>query len=140
MRLRITIFDARTGNIDPAGVEAAITPRTRAISVVHYPGLPVDMDAINVLAKRHNLFVVEDCALAVGASIDGVAYVIEGSLTLASNDFTSAVSEVTPAQSPAQSGLPDITGSGWEYHTFRLSASEGLTGRGFLRAKANSSP
>lgn len=61
-----------TGNIDPAAVEAAITPRTRGICVVHFLGLPVDMARINAIAARHNLFVLEDCALAVGTQLDGV--------------------------------------------------------------------
>ncbi len=65
--------EPETGNIDVADLEAAITPRTKAISVVHYLGLPVDMAGVMALAKQHNLFVVEDCALAVGSSIDGVA-------------------------------------------------------------------
>jgi perosamine synthetase len=62
-----------TGNIDVRAIEPALTDRTRAISVVHYPGLPVDMDPVNALARRRGLFVVEDCALAVGATFDGVA-------------------------------------------------------------------
>ena len=56
-----------TGNIDPAGVEAAVTERTRAISVVHFLGVPVDMDLILSIADTHGLLVVEDCALAIGA-------------------------------------------------------------------------
>jgi dTDP-4-amino-4,6-dideoxygalactose transaminase len=56
-----------TGNIDPKAVAAAITPRTKAISVVHYLGLPVDMNAINAIASKRDLFVVEDCALAIGS-------------------------------------------------------------------------
>jgi dTDP-4-amino-4,6-dideoxygalactose transaminase len=62
-----------TGNIDVAAIERALTSRTKAISVVHYPGLPVDVAAVNALARPRGLFVVEDCALAVGASLDGVA-------------------------------------------------------------------
>ncbi len=54
-------------NIDPACIEAAITPRTRAIVPVHLTGRPADMDAILALAERHGLAVVEDCAQAVGA-------------------------------------------------------------------------
>ena len=65
--------DPATGNIDVDAIEAALTDRTRAISVVHYPGLPVEMDRVNRLAQPRGLFVVEDCALAVGASFDGVA-------------------------------------------------------------------
>lgn len=65
--------DAESGNIDVHSIEAALTPRTKAISVVHYPGLPVRMDVVNALAQPRGLFVVEDCALAVGASFDGVS-------------------------------------------------------------------
>lgn len=61
-----------TGNIDIAAIEAAITPRTRAIAVVHYLGVPVDMPQVMEIARRHDLFVLEDCALAPGASVDGV--------------------------------------------------------------------
>lgn len=61
-----------TGNIDIARLEAAITPRTKAIAVVHYLGVPVDMPAVLAIARRHKLFVVEDCALSPGAKVDGV--------------------------------------------------------------------
>ena len=64
--------EPRTGNIDIDQISAAITDRTRAISVVHYLGLPVDMDRVLEIAKRHSLFVVEDCALALGATYRGV--------------------------------------------------------------------
>ena len=63
---------ARTGNIDPAGIEEAISGRTRAIIVVHYLGLPCDMDAIRALAKRAGAFLIEDAALALDATYDGV--------------------------------------------------------------------
>jgi perosamine synthetase len=59
--------ERRTGNIDIALIEAALTSRTRAISLVHYLGLPVDMDRVNAIAKKHDLFVVEDCALSLGS-------------------------------------------------------------------------
>ena len=65
--------EAATGNIDAAAVEAALTERTRAISLVHYLGLPADMDRIMALADRHGLFVVEDCATAIGGSLHGTA-------------------------------------------------------------------
>lgn len=65
--------DLSTGNIDAKRITTALTSRTRAISVVHYLGLPVEMAPIIELARRHKLFVVEDCALAIGASLDGVA-------------------------------------------------------------------
>jgi len=58
-----------TGNLSVEAIEAAITPRTRAITVVHYLGLPCDMDNIAKVAGRHNLHIIEDCALALGATI-----------------------------------------------------------------------
>jgi perosamine synthetase len=64
--------ERETGNISPDLIEAAITPRTKAIIVVHFLGLPCDMDRINKLAAKHNIAVLEDCALALGASWDGI--------------------------------------------------------------------
>jgi perosamine synthetase len=61
-----------TGNIDIGAIEAAITSRTRAIAVVHYLGVPVDMPKVMSIARKHDLFVLEDCALAPGARVDGV--------------------------------------------------------------------
>lgn len=58
-------------NIDPAGIEALITPRTKAIVVVHYAGMAVDMDKIMALAQKYNLFVVEDAAQAIDAFYKG---------------------------------------------------------------------
>ncbi len=60
-----------TFNIDPKAIEAAVTPRTRAIIPVHMGGLPVDMDAILAIARRHNLVVIEDAAHAHGAEYKG---------------------------------------------------------------------
>ena len=59
------------GNIDPASVAARISPRTKAIVPVHLAGLPCDMDAIWELARRHNLFTIEDAAHAAGALYRG---------------------------------------------------------------------
>jgi dTDP-4-amino-4,6-dideoxygalactose transaminase len=61
-----------TGNIDLAALEAAITPRTRGIAVVHFLGMPVDVVKVVEIASRHKLFVMEDCALSIGAKLDGV--------------------------------------------------------------------
>ena len=60
-----------TLNLDPAGIEAAITPRTKAIMPVHFAGLPCDMKAILAIARRHGLRVVEDAAHALPALSDG---------------------------------------------------------------------
>lgn len=59
--------DPQTYNIDPAALEAAITPRTAAIIPVHLYGQPADMDVINLIAERHKLVVIEDAAQAQGA-------------------------------------------------------------------------
>lgn len=64
-------IDWETMNIDPALIEAAITDRTKAIIAVHLHGLPVDMDPILALARKHDLMVVEDCCQAHGATYKG---------------------------------------------------------------------
>ena len=53
--------------LDPKSIEACITPRTKAIIVVDVFGQPYDADAINAIAKKHNIKVIEDCAQAPGA-------------------------------------------------------------------------
>jgi dTDP-4-amino-4,6-dideoxygalactose transaminase len=61
---------AQDGNIDPALIEPAITPKTRAIGLVHFLGIPCDMRSIMDVADARGLKVVEDCALAVGSRYD----------------------------------------------------------------------
>ena len=63
--------DERTYNIDPLRIEAAITTQTKAIIAVHLYGQAADMDAINAIAKKHNLKVIEDAAQAHGARYKG---------------------------------------------------------------------
>ena len=63
--------DERTYNIDAEKIAAAITGRTRAIMAVHLCGQPADMDALNEVASRHDLKVIEDCAQAHGALYKG---------------------------------------------------------------------
>ncbi len=63
---------ADTLNIDERLIEAAITPKTKAIAVVHYAGSPCEMDEINKIAKKHNLFVIEDAAQALLSTYNGV--------------------------------------------------------------------
>jgi UDP-2-acetamido-2-deoxy-ribo-hexuluronate aminotransferase len=63
--------DPRTFCMDPAALEAAITPRTKAIVPVHLYGHAAPMDEIMAIAKRHNLFVIEDNAQAIGSAYTG---------------------------------------------------------------------
>jgi dTDP-4-amino-4,6-dideoxygalactose transaminase len=64
-------IDLETYQMDPAQVEAKITPRTKAIMPVHILGLPADMDSIMAIAKKHNLIVLEDACQAHLAEWDG---------------------------------------------------------------------
>jgi dTDP-4-amino-4,6-dideoxygalactose transaminase len=63
--------DITTYNIDPGRIEDAITSKTRAVIVVHLYGKPCDMDPVIEICKRHNLYLIEDCAQAHGAEYKG---------------------------------------------------------------------
>ena len=64
-------IDPRTFNLDPAAVEAAVTGKTRAICAVHLFGQCAEMEALNAIARRYDLAVVEDAAQALGATYRG---------------------------------------------------------------------
>jgi perosamine synthetase len=64
-------IDRRTLNLDPALVERAITPRTRAILVVHTFGVPAQMDALRAIARSHGIALIEDACEAIGAEFNG---------------------------------------------------------------------
>ena len=68
---KLVDVDPVTLNIDPAQIEAAITPRTKAILPVHYGGLACDMAAIFAMAKKHDLQVIEDAAHALLTTVNG---------------------------------------------------------------------
>lgn len=75
LRRAVPVFvDIRpdTLNLDERLVEAAITPRTKAVCVVHYAGVCAEMDRIREIAARHGLLVIEDAAQALGSSYRGV--------------------------------------------------------------------
>lgn len=70
---RVVFVDCEggTGNVNPLLLEKAITKKTRAIGLVHFLGIPCDMGAIMTIADKYGLYVVEDCALAVGSRYRG---------------------------------------------------------------------
>jgi dTDP-4-amino-4,6-dideoxygalactose transaminase len=63
--------DRRTYNLDPDAVEAAITPRTKAVLVVHQIGLPADLDRFLAIGRRHGVKILEDAACAIGSRYKG---------------------------------------------------------------------
>lgn len=69
--IKLVDIDINSRCIDPNKIEANITPKTKAITVVHQWGHPADMDAIMDIAKRHNLKVIEDCSHAHGSKYKG---------------------------------------------------------------------
>jgi dTDP-4-amino-4,6-dideoxygalactose transaminase len=68
-------------NIDPAAIEAAITPRTKALLPVHFAGRPADLDAIGAIARKHGLLVIEDAAHAIEGAYHGRKIGAIGDLT-----------------------------------------------------------
>ena len=60
--------DPRSGNMTAAGLRAALTPATKGIVLVHFLGIPCEMDGIVELAREHNLKILEDCALSIGST------------------------------------------------------------------------
>lgn len=66
-----TDVDLNSQNIEAAFIEKVITPKTKAIVVVHLAGMPAEMDSIMELVKKHNIAVIEDCAQAHGAKYKG---------------------------------------------------------------------
>ena len=65
-------IDEASMNIDPTLIEKAITPRTKAITIVHLFGKVCDMDRICAIAQKHNLYLIEDCAQSLGSRRNGI--------------------------------------------------------------------
>jgi perosamine synthetase len=141
-----------TGNIDPDGIEAAIGPNTKAIFVVHYQGLPCDMDKINAIAERAGAFVIEDCALAVDATYGGVKagnlgltgcfsfYPVkhlttgEGGMVTTNDDNIAAAVAQRKAfgydralGQRTKPGIYDVTALGYNYRMNEIAAAIGVT-------------
>lgn len=81
-------IDPHTYNLDPQDIRRRITPKTRAIMVVHLAGNPSDMEAILAIAREHDLFIIEDCAQSWGAAYRGKPVGLFGHLACYSlNEF-----------------------------------------------------
>ena len=99
-----------TLNIDPRAIERAITPRTKAIVVVHYTGHPAEMDAIRSIAATHRLAIVEDAAHALPARYRG-AMIGSGSGSLTAFSFY-ATKNLTTAEGGMLTGDPEFIDRG----------------------------
>ncbi len=127
--------DPVTLTMDPAAVERAITPRTRAIVPVHYAGMPCAMDELTALAARHNLMVIEDAAHAVGARYRGRKVGSISPLTsfsfYANKNLSTAEGGMVTTDDPALEErlrvlhLHGLSRDAWKrYHTKAYSSSE----------------
>lgn len=94
-----------TLNINAAGIEAAITPKTKAIMPVHYAGHPVDLDAINEIARRHNVHVIEDAAHPISAKYKG-RFIGSGDNPTAFSFY--ATKNMTTAEGGMLTGTPEF--------------------------------
>jgi perosamine synthetase len=147
-----------TGNVTADAVRDAVTPRTRAISVVHYAGIPCDMPAIKAVADEQGLALVEDAALAVGARWDGKHvglfgeagcfsfYTVKHLTTAEGGMFVSRDPEIAQAVAKLRAfgvdrthgersvpGMYDVTSLGLNY---RMSEPQAALGRGQLERVA----
>ena len=139
-------IDPVTRNIDLDKVEAAITPRTRAIIPVYLAGLPVDMDRLYAIAAKHNLRVVEDAAQAFGSTWNGkrigafgdfVSFSFqvnknlttgEGSCLVLNNEEEAVLAEKYRLQGVTRSGVDqiDVDVLGGKYNMTDIAAAIGL--------------
>lgn len=158
-RPRFVDVEADSGNIDPEDLAEAVTPELKAIMVVHYLGLPCDMDQILPLAEKAGAFVVEDCALAVDATYGGAKagtlgltgcfsfYPIKHMTTVEGGMVTTDDEEVAAAIAQrkafgydralgqrAKPGIYDVTALGYNYRMSEVQAAVGLSQLGKLDA------
>jgi dTDP-4-amino-4,6-dideoxygalactose transaminase len=139
-------IDARTHNIDIDKVEAAITPRTKAVIPVHMCGLPCDMDKLYAVAEKHSLRVIEDAAQAIGSTWKGkrigafgdfVSFsfqvnknimTAEGGCLVINNAEEAKLAEKYRLQGVTRSGLDgiDVDVLGGKYNMTEIAAAIGL--------------
>lgn len=98
---------------------------------------PAGNELTYTLAVRDGATFTSGAGGAQTATVDGVIYTVQGSVDL--SGFASPVSVIGSASDTAP-GLPSLAGTSWEYRTFKLDASEGLGGKGFLRVKIETAP
>jgi dTDP-4-amino-4,6-dideoxygalactose transaminase len=118
-------------NLDPADVEAAAGPRTKAVVVLHYGGLPCDMDAVLALAERRGLAVIEDAAHAPGAARGGRACGTFGD--------AGCFSFFSNKNMPIGEGGMVVTGDDAVAERVRLLRSHGMTALSWDRARGHAS-
>lgn len=154
-------LEVGSANVDPVDIAARVTPRTRAILVVHYGGYPCDMDAIAAVAQQHGIALIEDAAHALGATFHGRPV---GTLGDAACFSFQAIKPMTTGDGgmlvcgrpewhehayrlrwfgidrnrrrPSEEGEPewDITEVGFKYHMNDISAAMGLAQVEFVEA------
>src|SRR5215207_4927604 len=118
-------------NLDPADLEAAAGPRTRAVVALHYGGLPCDMDAVLALAQRRGLAVIEDAAHAPGAARGGRACGTFGD--------AGCFSFFSNKNMPIGEGGMVVTGDDAVAERVRLLRSHGMTALSWDRARGHAS-
>lgn len=144
--------ELNTGNIDITQIEHKITKNTRALAVVHFAGIPIEMDKVCGVAKKYNLIVIEDCALALGAFYQGKHVGLwgdvgcfsfypakhittgEGGMLISKNEKTAAQIAAFRAFNVDRThsnrdipGLYDVAGVGLNYRMSEMQAALGCT-------------
>ena len=113
-----------TLNLDPAEIARLTTPRTRAVLVIHYQGVPADMERIQLEAHRRGLFVIEDCAQSIGSSY-------RGRKVGTWSDIATFSFQANKTMTSGEGGMV-VTRDGWLYERasgFTIWATTGLTTR-----------
>ncbi len=134
-----------TGNIDPAAVEAAITPKTKAIVAVDYAGHPADLFRLREIADRHGLVLVDDAMHALGATLDGapvgsIAHMTtfsfhpvkpicagEGGVVLTDDDAYARRLKMFRLHGVVKDGFVNESPAGWYYEMQELGLNAKLT-------------